>query len=91
MAFSEEVAWVTGSSTGIGRAVAVALAGQGRILGYCGISPGIRGGLIDVVPGAEDGDGRLRATLPELGDQVGPISVRERKVEHRHVERLVAP
>ena len=30
MAFSEEVAWVTGSSTGIGRAVAVALAGQGR-------------------------------------------------------------
>ena len=30
MAFSEEVAWVTGSSTGIGRAVAVALAEQGR-------------------------------------------------------------
>jgi 3-oxoacyl-[acyl-carrier protein] reductase len=30
MAFSEEVAWVTGSSTGIGRAVAVTLAGQGR-------------------------------------------------------------
>src|ERR687897_1909421 len=30
MAFSEEVAWVTGSSTGIGRAVAIALAGQGR-------------------------------------------------------------
>src|SRR5918994_2963653 len=30
MAFSDEVAWVTGSSTGIGRAVAVALAGQGR-------------------------------------------------------------
>ncbi len=30
MAFSEEVAWVTGSSTGIGRAAAVALAGQGR-------------------------------------------------------------
>ncbi len=27
--FSEEVAWVTGSSTGIGRAAAVALAGQG--------------------------------------------------------------
>jgi 3-oxoacyl-[acyl-carrier protein] reductase len=30
MALSEEVAWVTGSSTGIGRAAAVALAGQGR-------------------------------------------------------------
>src|SRR5215218_824811 len=30
MAFSEEVAWVTGSSTGIGCAVAVALAEQGR-------------------------------------------------------------
>jgi 3-oxoacyl-[acyl-carrier protein] reductase len=30
MALSEEVAWVTGSSTGIGRAVAVELAGGGR-------------------------------------------------------------
>ena len=30
MEFSEEVAWVTGSSTGIGRAVAEALARQGR-------------------------------------------------------------
>jgi 3-oxoacyl-[acyl-carrier protein] reductase len=30
MALSEEVAWVTGSSTGIGRAVAVALAEGGR-------------------------------------------------------------
>src|SRR5215217_7927154 len=30
MAYSEEVAWVTGSSKGIGRAVAVVLAGQGR-------------------------------------------------------------
>ena len=30
MEFSEEVAWVTGSSTGIGRAVAEVLAGQGR-------------------------------------------------------------
>jgi 3-oxoacyl-[acyl-carrier protein] reductase len=30
MEFSEEVAWVTGSSTGIGRAVAEALAEQGR-------------------------------------------------------------
>ncbi len=29
MMFSEEVAWVTGSSTGIGRAVALALAGRG--------------------------------------------------------------
>jgi 3-oxoacyl-[acyl-carrier protein] reductase len=29
MKFSEEVAWVTGSSTGIGRAAAVGLAGQG--------------------------------------------------------------
>ena len=30
MTFSEEVAWVTRSSTGIGRAAAVALAEQGR-------------------------------------------------------------
>ena len=30
MEFSEEVAWVTGSSTGIGRAVAEALAREGR-------------------------------------------------------------
>jgi NAD(P)-dependent dehydrogenase (short-subunit alcohol dehydrogenase family) len=29
MIFSEEVAWVTGSSTGIGRACAVALAEEG--------------------------------------------------------------
>ena len=29
MMFSEEVAWVTGSSTGIGRAAALALAEQG--------------------------------------------------------------
>ena len=48
MAFSEEVAWVTGSSTGIGRAVAVALAGQGRVLGDRGVGPGLRGGLTDV-------------------------------------------
>ena len=30
MEFSEEVAWVTGSSTGIGRAVAETLAREGR-------------------------------------------------------------
>ncbi len=30
MELSEEVAWVTGSSTGIGRAVAQALAQEGR-------------------------------------------------------------
>ena len=29
MTFTEEVAWVTGSSTGIGRACAVALANEG--------------------------------------------------------------
>ena len=29
MMFSEEVAWITGSSTGIGRAAAVALAERG--------------------------------------------------------------
>ena len=64
--------------------------GQGRIFGYCGIGPGLRGGLINVFPGAQDSHGYLRATLPELGDQFGPFSIREGQVEHRHVERLAA-
>ena len=64
--------------------------GQGRIFGYCGIGPGLRGGLINVFPGAQDSHGYLRATLPELGDQFGSFSIREGQVEHRHVERLAA-
>jgi hypothetical protein len=64
--------------------------GQGRIFGYCGVGPSLRGGLFNVFPGAQDSDGRLRATLPELGDQVGPFAVGERQVEQHHVERLAA-
>jgi hypothetical protein len=55
--------------------------GQGRIFGYCSIGPGIRGGLIDVVPSAEDGDGRLRMATPDLGHELRPFAVGERQVE----------
>src|SRR5215208_4667676 len=64
---------------------------QGRLLGYCGIGTGLRGDLIDIFPGAEDGDGRLRMTLPELVDQLRPFAVGERQIEHHHVERLAVP
>jgi hypothetical protein len=64
--------------------------GQGCIFGYCGIGSGLRGGLMDVVPGAEDGDGRLRATLPELDDKLSPFPIGEHQIEHHQVESLAA-
>ena len=67
------------------------MSGRGVSLCIAASAPASRGGLIDVVPGAQDGDGRLRATLPELGDQVGPFAVGERQVEHHHVERPAVP
>jgi hypothetical protein len=64
--------------------------GQGRVFGYCGIGTGLRGGLIDIVPGAENGDGRLRVTLPQLGDEFCSFAIGEGQVEHHQVERLAA-
>jgi hypothetical protein len=64
------------------------ISGRGVSLG---IGTGLRGDLIDIFPGAEDGDGRLRMTLPELIDQLRPFAVGERQIEHHHVERLAVP
>ena len=66
------------------------MSGRGGLLGDCDIGAGLRGGLIDVVPGAEDDDGRLWVTLPDLGYKFRPFAVGERQVEQHQVKRLAA-
>ena len=86
MAFSEEVAWVTGSSTGIGRAVAVALAGQGRrvVVHYNASEDEARGvveqieasgGEASLVGGDVSDAGEVRRMVGEIEDSFGRLDV----------------
>jgi 3-oxoacyl-[acyl-carrier protein] reductase len=86
MAFSEEVAWVTGSSTGIGRAVAVALAGQGRrvVVHYNASEDEARrvvdeieasGGEASLVGGDVSDAGEVRRIVGEIEDSFGRLDV----------------
>ena len=92
MAFSEEVAWVTGSSTGIGRAAAVALAGRGA--GWRSTTTRVRTRRGEVVKEIEDWVGRLRssgATPPTWRGQAdgrgdrGPFRTARRPGQQRGV------
>ncbi|HLL99163.1 MAG TPA: SDR family NAD(P)-dependent oxidoreductase, partial [Rubrobacteraceae bacterium] len=86
MAFSEEVAWVTGSSTGIGRAVAVALARQGRrvVVHYNASEDEARGvveeieasgGEASLVGGDVSDAGEVRRMVGEIEDSFGRLDV----------------
>ena len=86
MEFSEEVAWVTGSSTGIGRAVAEALAGQGRkvVVHYNSsedeardVAEGISssGGEAMVVGGDVSDAGEVDRMVGEIEDRYGRLDV----------------
>src|SRR5918998_1010420 len=86
MEFSEEVAWVTGSSTGIGRAVAEALARQGRrvVVHFNAsedeareVADGITssGGEAMVVGGDVSDAGEVERMVGEIGDRYGRLDV----------------
>lgn len=86
MKFSEEVAWVTGSSTGIGRAVAEALAGQGRrvVVHYNAsedeakeVAEGIAssGGEAMLVGGDVSDAGAVGRMVGEIEDRYGRLDV----------------
>src|SRR5918994_2816113 len=86
MAFSEEVAWVTGSSTGIGRAVAIALAGQGRqvVVHYNASEDEARevveeieasGGEASLVGGDVSDAGEVGRMVGEIEDRFGRLDV----------------
>ena len=86
MEFSEEVAWATGSSTGIGRAVAEALAGQGRkvVVHYNSsedeagkVAEGISssGGEAMVVGGDVSDAGEVDRMVGEIEDRYGRLDV----------------
>src|SRR5215207_8511612 len=72
MAYSEEVAWVTGSSTGIGRAVAVALAGQGRRVV---VEIGASGGKASLVGGDVSDADEVRRMVGEIEDRFERLDV----------------
>jgi 3-oxoacyl-[acyl-carrier protein] reductase len=75
MAFSEEVAWVTGSSTGIGRAVAVALAGQGRrVVVHYNASEGEARGVVEEIEAVSDA-AEVRRMVGEIEDSFGRLDV----------------
>jgi 3-oxoacyl-[acyl-carrier protein] reductase len=84
--FSEEVAWVTGSSTGIGRAVAGALAREGRrvVVHYNaseeearGVAEGISsaGGEAVLVGGDVSDAGEVDRMVGEIEDRYGRLDV----------------
>lgn len=86
MANSEKVAWVTGSSTGIGRAVAVGLAAEGyRVAVHYNASEGearevvksieSSGGEASLVGGDVSDAGEVRRMVGEIVDRYGRMDV----------------
>ena len=86
MALSKEVAWVTGSSTGIGRAVAVALAEQGHrvVVHYNASEDEARevvgeiegsGGEASLVGGDVSDSAEVKAMVGEIADRYGRLDV----------------
>jgi 3-oxoacyl-[acyl-carrier protein] reductase len=84
--FSEEVAWVTGSSTGIGRAAAVALAEQGcRVVVHYNRSEdearkvveeiGASGGEALLVGGDVSDAGNVKRMVGEIQDRFGRLDI----------------
>ena len=84
MEFSEEVAWVTGSSTGIGRAVAEALAGQGRRVAVHYNANGDE--AKKVVEGISSGGGEAMLVGGDVSD-AGDVDRMVGEIEH-HYGRL---
>jgi 3-oxoacyl-[acyl-carrier protein] reductase len=84
--FSEEVAWVTGSSTGIGRAVALALAERGyRVVVHYNRSGGEAREVVDRISssggeaalvGSDVADaGEVKRMAGEIEDRYGRLDV----------------